>query len=230
MKAAIFDFDGVLVGTREENYKCHQEKYDGLTPEIHMDLFDGNVHEIRNGLLKTDVLKEKTDEHIHSILNKQILKTNTLSGDASTMLEKLKGQGLLLFIVSSNSGESIKNFLQKSSDLKWFDEILGHQISSGKKERIQFVFEKYDLESHECVFITDTVGDMRIANKLGVPTIGVNFGIHSKERLEVHNPHTVVSNFNDLYSAISKLNKKFAITDSNFIQSTVLNPPSMPSH
>jgi len=203
MKAIIFDFDGVLVGNRQENLESHQQKYRGMTSEIHLDLFDGNIHVIRQKLIDSGAIEEKSKEHIHSILNERILKKNSLSDEAKEILRSIKEDGYLLFILSSNNGENIKSFLKGNDSLDLFDGVFGYEPGVNKQQKFQSIIKQHDLVKDKCFFITDTLGDIFEANKVGIKTIAVDFGIHSRKRLEIGKPFAVASNFKEIYELIS---------------------------
>jgi phosphoglycolate phosphatase-like HAD superfamily hydrolase len=60
----------------------------------------------------------------------------------------------------------------------------------------------FHLNNKEIIFITDTLGDIRAANKLGIKTIAVDFGYHERARLENGNPQKIISNFKDILPAV----------------------------
>lgn len=48
-------------------------------------------------------------------------------------------------------------------------------------------------------------GNIFEANKIGIKTIAVDFGVHEKERLKKGNPYKIVSNFDELFDEIKKI-------------------------
>ena len=65
------------------------------------------------------------------------------------------------------------------------------------------VLEKYGIQPNDCVFITDTLGDMREAKAAGVGAIGVSWGFHSRETLSKDEPLRIVESPQDMPRAIS---------------------------
>ena len=53
--------------------------------------------------------------------------------------------------------------------------------------------------------MTDTLGDILTANKIGINTIAVDFGFHKKERLKKGNPLKIISKFEDLLGLIKNI-------------------------
>ena len=70
--------------------------------------------------------------------------------------------------------------------------------------KFQHLFEKYNLNKDNVLFITDTLGDILAANKIGIKTIAVDFGFHERERLEKGNPLRIVSQFEDLLPSVEE--------------------------
>ncbi len=51
-------------------------------------------------------------------------------------------------------------------------------MSKSKVEKFRMMEEKYGVRKNDMLFITDTLGDIREADKAGVPTIAVTWGAH----------------------------------------------------
>jgi phosphoglycolate phosphatase-like HAD superfamily hydrolase len=62
--------------------------------------------------------------------------------------------------------------------------------------------EKYKINKNECIFITDTLGDLIEAKESGVSSIAVDFGFHDKETLLKGEPYKVISSFSDIRSTV----------------------------
>ena len=61
--------------------------------------------------------------------------------------------------------------------------------------------EKYNLKKEDCIFVTDTLGDINEAKKVGIETIGIfKCGIHSKKILEKGNPNFLIEDFDELFN------------------------------
>ena len=49
------------------------------------------------------------------------------------------------------------------------------------------ILDKYRINPHETLIITDTAGDIKEANDVGVRSIGVIWGVHDEDKL-AHTP------------------------------------------
>ena len=87
------------------------------------------------------------------------------------------------------------------ASIKYVDYVIPETSWEQKINDIQ----KYDIDTSSCVFVTDTLGDILEANKLGIKTIAVDFGYHERARLERGNPFAIVSDFKEIRKIIEQL-------------------------
>lgn len=109
-----------------------------------------------------------------------------------------------LIVISSTITSPIKEFLEGHDLANHFVEIMGNDVHKSKVEKIKMVFEKYNVGAKNCVFITDTLGDMYETEKMGVGAIGVTWGFHTSETLKQGQPFRLVENPNELLTTISE--------------------------
>ena len=63
-------------------------------------------------------------------------------------------------------------------------------------------FEKHHTNAAQCVFVTDTLGDMREAQEHSVGTIGCSWGVHPRATLEKGMPFRIVDSPLELLDAV----------------------------
>jgi len=113
------------------------------------------------------------------------------------------GKLYTLIIISSTITSPIRDFLKRNNILLYFDDIVGSNvIHTNKTKRIKMVFGKYGVGAKDCVFITDTLGDMREAASVGIQSIGVSWGFQGKENLIKGNPFCIADKPQDLLSIV----------------------------
>jgi HAD superfamily hydrolase (TIGR01509 family) len=117
--------------------------------------------------------------------------------DVLETLQKLKKK-YLLFVNSSTAEEALNEYLEKYNLDGLFEEVLGYNFSKSKVKKFKHLFEKYDLKAEDCIFVTDTLGDIKEANEVGLKTIAVDFGFHDRAVLEEGRPLKIVSEFKNL--------------------------------
>ncbi len=66
------------------------------------------------------------------------------------------------------------------------------------------VFKKYGVKSTECIFVTDTLGDLREAKKMGINSFAVTYGFHKESVLQKGNPDCFIRKPEDILIEIKK--------------------------
>jgi len=201
MKAIIFDFDGVIHDTYELAYKINVEiSGKTLTREQYRDFFNGNIFE----RVVVDKEKERVESEKYFRLQKEAFSHLKIDKNIKNNLEKLSNK-YSLFIISSNQEDALNSYFKNNEFNHIFKEILGAETHQSKVEKFKYLFKKCNLNVNDCIFVTDTLGDIIEGNKVGIRTIAVDFGFHKRDRLEKGKPFRIVSSFDEIIEIISKL-------------------------
>lgn len=201
-KIILFDFDGVLVDSYAISYKASQKPGSFLTHEQYRQLFEGNIYDgiEQNGEKNFRSAKDFFADYISELLAiTPVLKMKEI-------VEKF-GAIYQLVVVSSTPSDLIQNYLNDRDLAQYFDWILGADVHTNKTIKIQMVLDKYNAKPQDCVFITDTLGDMREAAKCKVQSIGVTWGFHEKERLAKGDFFALVDKAEDLPAIVESFFK-----------------------
>lgn len=198
MKAIIFDFDGVIHDTFDF-HMARIPKFAGieLSEQLYKDMHNGNFY--------TDAPDEikQVDWTGYGDYQFQEFRKLSVQEDVRIAIVQLE-QSYDLFINSSNMVRNIEHYLENNQLSHAFIDVLGKETTNSKVEKFKMIFNNYDLSADDCIFVTDTLGDILEANKVGVRTIAVDFGFHERERLEKGNPFKIVSSFDEVVSAVEE--------------------------
>jgi phosphoglycolate phosphatase len=187
MRAIIFDFDGVIADTYEVNYQVDCLRYPGFTRKEFDDLHNGNVFESH-----AVVRSNRTVKKINWAKEVSYRLTEDHFFDVADVIKELSTQ-YTLFVVSSNKEKILRGFLKlKKLDI-CFKAIIGEESHRSKSEKFKMIFAKYKLKPNECVYITDTVGDILEARSVGIDSIAVGWGFQSVAKLKKAKPLKLVS-------------------------------------
>jgi phosphoserine phosphatase len=159
-KFIIFDFDGVLARSLEDNTKMNLKfnSYPGMTEQeidqIVIDKFSQPRHNRSRIISKKE--KQEILEFSTNIAHKTINSENTIFWKFINSIKKLRD--CRFSIVSSGSEIYVKHFANQF-DVK-FDEILTIEDSLSKEEKVEQVCRNWNVDVKDCYYITDTVSDV----------------------------------------------------------------------
>ncbi|PIR78347.1 MAG: hypothetical protein COU28_02115 [Candidatus Magasanikbacteria bacterium CG10_big_fil_rev_8_21_14_0_10_36_16] len=201
LKAIIFDFDGVLGDTCAMSIEVCRVFKPGLTDESFLNQYNGNVYHDNNKIRFTD---EESDFFFQE-MNKRFEEKHLFPFKKDL---PLLGDQYSLFVVSSTRESSLEKYLKCGDLLEIFEWLMGSETHRSKVVKFKMIFEKYNLKPEECLFFTDTLGDIREANEVGLPVVGVTWGFQDHETLKKGNPRKIISEFEELLPTINDYKDK----------------------
>ncbi|MCP6719759.1 MAG: HAD family hydrolase [Patescibacteria group bacterium] len=199
-RVLLFDFDGVIVDTFDLCLGINRKLgSSSLSADDYRKRFEGNIYK---HFEKQNIDIEQTDNAFFKHYNPELLQFNPVEGIQEVIKELRKRYTLV--IISSTINSPIQAHLEKYNLAQYFDKIFGSDVHRSKIEKIKMVFEQYNVQPKNCIFITDTLGDMREAEATGVRAIGVTWGYHSLETLQRGNPVAIVHKPENIVSAVNE--------------------------
>lgn len=204
LKVIIWDFDGVIVDSRELALELTQKLYEGVTEGLHRVLHLGNIFV---GLSK---LKRKniSDNEEKDFLENSYWPRKTqlpLIKDMTEVIQELSKEYIM--VINSSSWESfITKYLKKYNLLHSFYKIYGKETSKSKEEKFKLILKELDVNANECVLITDTVGDVLEALLVDIKSIGVLWGYQQENHFaSLENKIILVKESADLINIVKEL-------------------------
>tara|TARA_B100001167_G_C16739931_1_gene290498 strand:+ start:66 stop:671 length:606 start_codon:yes stop_codon:yes gene_type:complete len=191
MKHIIFDFDGVIIDSFKFHIKKMNEIYNrDLTEEEYSNRHTGNFYENPSekfeGIDYSDYAKKVSEDQSNL----------TPNPDSIELLKELSTK-FHLHIITSGWKVQVMPFFEKHNIVNLFDNFLLAEDGKKKSDKFNILFKK-GISSEDCIFVTDTLGDLYESNHVGVKTIAVDFGYHSAELLKKGEPNYIVSSFNEM--------------------------------
>ena len=200
-KILIFDFDGTIADTHRyiikiANQLSDEFKYKPIAPD------------------EIDLLKNKSTKEIIKYLDVQIMKIpsilarakkefykgideiNPINGIRET-LDQLKALNRSMGILSSNSIENVKKFLN-NHNLNHFDFIHTTSKVWTKNTSLKKLIREKGFQLDDVLYIGDEIRDIVAAKKLGIEIIAVGWGYNSGAVLSSHNPNFLAKTPKDL--------------------------------
>ncbi len=194
IKNIIFDFDGVIHDSTEAMYDLNQ-KYSGFSREQTRNAFMGNIHDDK------EIKKVNNDSFFTDM--KRYYDGYSTTKETKDFLEANKDKKLA--IVSSSDELIIEEYLIRNGVRRYFLEVLGYRASKSKVIKFGAIADKHGFSKEETIFITDTLGDVHEGNEFGIKTIGVTFGLHSREIFEQGDTHAICSSWSEVQEIIDNM-------------------------
>jgi phosphoglycolate phosphatase len=194
LKVIIFDFDGVIGNTFNVNLKVWQSFDPKVTVQQYRDHHNGNVYE-----QPTIYIDPKDID----LWNSRALELFT-SDDFFPMKDVLSSlsKQYPLLIVTSMLETTVEGHLRVGGYESYFKEIYGYTKSKSKVEKFKMAMKDYNFKPDECVYITDTLGDIEEAHKAGIKVIAVTWGYHDRNLLETAKPEAMVDTPEELLNLL----------------------------
>ena len=193
-KAIVFDFDGVLGDTWESSIQICRELNMDFTLDDYRDHHNGNVYEKP----KLKFTEDSANEFFR-------IYEERASGDKlfplKSELEKIS-QNNDIFVISSNKETAIGKYFALGEWGHFFKKIYGVETDKSKTKKFAILFDEFNLKPEDCIFVTDTLGDLLEGGEIGVRTLAVTWGYHGEMRLREGEPTKVIHEFSDLAMAI----------------------------
>jgi HAD superfamily hydrolase (TIGR01509 family) len=200
-KTILFDFDGVIIDSFGGAFGVNKKLEPALTEEWMRRRFEGNINDSYIDEKGRPATEEENKEFFNLYIP-AMMKFKIFPGMLNVIKKLSKNYQLI--IISSTISSPIREYMDKYDMSRYFTEIMGNDVHKSKVEKIKMVFNKYGISASDCLFVTDTLGDLREAEKTGVEGIGVTWGFHSAETLKRGNSVALVDSPDELVAEIDK--------------------------
>lgn len=117
-------------------------------------------------------------------------------------LSKLKAQGTRLGIVSTNSEENVKAFLEAQALDSLFDLVVCSIRPFGKSRLIKRIIRQNQFDPRSVFYVGDETRDIEAARKSNVRAIAVTWGFNSPQVLAAYQPDFLLQHPHQLLEVI----------------------------
>lgn len=201
-KILLFDFDGVIVDTFDICYTSMKTVIANPPDEEgYRNWFNGNIYDNEERKIKSTKIDDR--DAYFSSYTPLLMKLEPVAGIIDALKELNEKYRML--IVSSTISSSINSYFGKHNLSHYFEKIYGADIHKSKVNKINMIFSEFNIDQNDCVFISDTLGDMREASKVGVRSIGVSWGFHKRQVLQQGDPIAIVDSTKELVEYLGKM-------------------------
>lgn len=202
MPFVLFDFDGVMVDTFDLCYGISRQGDPTLTEDACRSWYEGNIHAFLDEKRKEKYAGVQSDEYFFSQYAPRLLEQPIIPGVRDAIVALASRYTLL--VVTSSIESPVEEYFADKEIAEYFSAIYGKDTHTSKVEKFRHVFTTHGVAAENCVFITDTLGDVREATAAGVPSIAVGWGFHTHETLAKGNPAAIIHTPSELVPAIDR--------------------------
>jgi len=105
-----------------------------------------------------------------------------------------------LLIFSSNTPETIHDYLQKNNIDKYFDDVYEDDSYFGKEDGLKKIVKDLKIDISDAVYFGDESRDIIAANKVGIKSVAVTWGFEGSTPLKSANPSVLINHPSELLS------------------------------
>ncbi len=214
-KLFVFDFDGTLADTTEcivASYNHAFALYNLPIPsrEDIINLMGIELREAFQRLTENSLEASVYDNLVtaYRAVYPQMIATKTsLYPNVKEIVSQLKEMGVMLVIATSKKTDlAVLNAKALGIDV-YFDLIVGADKVVQKKphpEMLLYILAKLHVDKKDAVMIGDSTFDIDMGNAIGMDTIAVTWGAHTKEMLTASHPTYNSDTFSMLEKFVEK--------------------------
>jgi phosphoglycolate phosphatase-like HAD superfamily hydrolase len=196
----LFDFDGVIADSFQPAFEVQKMICPHLTEDGYRKRFEGNINDWEEPVnVHTEACRHDID-FFTEYIPRMLKEVQIVPGITEVIINLEKNYTLV--VISSTITSPIRGFLERHDLANHFAQIMGNDVHTSKVEKMKIVFDTYGIEPNDSVFITDTLGDMREAEKMKVGAIGVTWGFHTPDTLLRGKPFRIVEGPTGLLKAV----------------------------
>jgi len=199
-KVIIFDFDGVFVDDFDFHKKHIEDFLDiKFDAKAFYDIHSGNVYQ--NDHLGLELGNFDTKKYCQ-IVKEGLIKLPMIEGMEKVIRKAQKvGQS---FIVSSGCETNIRGFFVDKDICEELCTVYGVETHPSKEKKFEKILTETGISRENIIFVTDTLGDIREANTMGIASIAVTWGFQRVETLEEGSPFGFAHNAGDITTLIEQ--------------------------
>ncbi|MDX1598222.1 MAG: HAD-IA family hydrolase [Marinobacter sp.] len=207
VKVVIFDWDGTLVDSVEHIAdSLHQAAtdlgYPALEREAYRDIIGLGMVEALDKLYPGITREEMSairEGYARYFFSKVTTPQNVFEGMAEVVTD-IRAGGLGCSVATGKSRRGLDGALESSGLGAHFDITRCADETRSKPDpaMLKEIITFYGIEPSEAVMIGDTRYDLEMAQRIGMPSIGVEWGVHKRDVLGRYKPRAVVDSVQDL--------------------------------
>lgn len=210
----VFDWDGTLVDSAGAITEAMAQAIQNLGFESKSETAIRNIiglglPEAINTLMPE--LSFAEGERLRQEYSKEFVRLDTLNPSTlfplvKETLDELKEAGHLLAVATGKSRRGLDRIMQALAMGDYFhaSRCADETLSKPNPLMLQQILEQLKQSVDNTMMIGDSEYDLAMAKNIGMPSIGVTYGVHSQQRLQKHSPLACIDCISELSSLVSR--------------------------
>ena len=203
----VFDWDGTLIDSVPRIVSCLRAAAVDVGFPLRSDAEYGDV--IGLGLpqaiatlypgLGEQAAEIYRDRYAERFIEADVEPSTFFVGALET-LQLLKSEGHLLAVATGKSRRGLDRVMARHGLMGFFHATRCADETASKPEPLMLmqIFDELRVSPAESLMVGDTEFDLDMAARAGARSVGVSYGVHSRERLLRHGPERIVSSITEL--------------------------------
>ncbi len=197
-KIWAFDFDGTIADTYDVFYEafqqaCLQSGITALSPEVFLDIFEGNMFEGLRTLGLPNEQEPSFMQRMKTFMTQSEKEISLFPGMGKTLNELARKHPV--YVITSNESSIVQTILENNS-ITSIKQVLGGDVETSKVLKLKTLQAQHP--EHTLYYVGDTCGDMTEAHHAGARAVAVSWGWHDLSRLQKTNPDQIIQTPDDL--------------------------------
>jgi phosphoglycolate phosphatase len=126
----------------------------------------------------------------------------------SEVIKLLHAHGVALYILSSNSTDNVRSYLDRHKLSQYFSGVYGGASLLGKAPRLLKLIDKEAIDVTKSWYVGDETRDVSAARSVGLTAASVTWGYNTRAALEAKQPDVLVDTADELVIALEQIWKK----------------------
>ena len=208
-KYVIFDFDGTIANSIEQaintyNRIAHEYKCKPIQEEFRDLLSSKNPQQYFKEYGITTWKLFLLVFRIRKEISKHIADIKPVDNIISS-LHELKNGGYKLGILTSNSGKNVNQFLDNNNLSGVFEFVYSASNLFGKDKVFRRLLKRNNISVNNAIYVGDERRDVEASRKVGVPIIGVSWGLLNRKILETLQTDQIADDPHELMACVQKI-------------------------
>jgi phosphoglycolate phosphatase len=208
-KSVIFDFDGTIA----DSFNLCLEVGNRLTQEYGIAPVTPEKLERWRHMTSKQILSEldlpilqlpRMLRRFKAALREEVVNFPFILGMRETILE-LWDQDYVIGVVTSNSAETVREFLNHQGIGHLFEFVESCPYYLGKQHVLRRLSQRHHLDRAQMIYVGDETRDIDAAKKLQIHSVAVTWGFNSPEALRDRQPDYLINHPRELIAIAAAL-------------------------